>query len=382
MSRGQTHAVAEADPEATRRLVEGKANVVADALSRRRTSRETIATTRTSQFRLLEEATVMMIRESPAGTPSVDSTNTSNVSRFYCAQVRAEPEILQRIVDFQKTDQDYVVYQGLASSVDHPDWSSIRSGGVIRFRNRLWIPAQEQLRRELLQEAHRSFYSIHPGNTKMYRDMRRIYWWPGMKIDIGAFVMKCDICQQVKAEHRKPGGLLHSLPIPEWKWEHISMDFVSGLPLTQRKHDAIWVVVDRLTKSAHFLPVSMKYPMNQLCELYVREILRFHGVPVSITSDRDPRFTSRLWQGLQKQLGTTLNLSTAYHPQTDGQTERLILVLEDMLRACVLEFGGSWEKYIPLCEFSYNNSYQASIGMAPFEALYGRPCRSQRVGRR
>ncbi|KAK9109466.1 hypothetical protein Sjap_017526 [Stephania japonica] len=192
----------------------GKANVVADALSRRRTSRETIATTRTSQFRLMEEASIMMICESPAGTSSFGSTNTRNVSRFYCAQVRAEPEILQRIVDFHKTYQDYVVYQRLASSVDHPDWS-ISDQGVIHFRNRLWIPAQEQLRRELLQEAHRSFYSIHPGNTKMYCDMRRIYWWPGMKTDIVEFVMKCDICQQVKAEHRKLGGLLHSLSIPE-----------------------------------------------------------------------------------------------------------------------------------------------------------------------
>ena len=135
----------------------------------------------------------------------------------------------------------------------------------------------------------------------------------------------------MKAEHRLPGGLLHSLPVPEWKWEHISMDFVQGLPLTQRKHDAIWVVVDRLTKSAHFLPVTMEYPIERLSELYVREIMRLHGVPVSIVSDRDPRFTSRLWSELQRQLGTQLNLSTAYHPQSDGQTERTIMTLEDML---------------------------------------------------
>ena len=128
----------------------------------------------------------------------------------------------------------------------------------------------------------------------MYRDMRRNYWWPGMKSDIAEFVKRCEICQQVKAEHRKPGGLLHSLPIPEWTWEHITMDFFSGLPLTQRKHNAVWVVVDRLTKSAHFIPVAMEYSIERLAEIYVREVLRLHGVPVSIVSDRDSRFTLRL----------------------------------------------------------------------------------------
>ena len=154
------------------------------------------------------------------------------------------------------------------------------------------------------------------------------------------------------------------------------MDFVSGFPLTQRKHDAIWVIVDRLTKSAHFLPIRIDYSMDCLTDLYVNEIVRLHGIPVSIVSDRDPRFTSSFWKELKSAFGTRLNFSTAFHPQIDGQSERVIQVLEDMLRGCVLDFPGSWDRYILLMEFSYNNSYQSSIGMAPYEALYGRRCRT------
>ena len=154
------------------------------------------------------------------------------------------------------------------------------------------------------------------------------------------------------------------------------MDFVSGFSLTQRKHDSVWVIMDRLTKSAHFLPVRFDYSMDRLAELYVSEIVRLHGIPLLIVSDRDPRFTSRFWKELQSAFNTRLNFSTAFHPQTDGQSERVIQVLEDMLRGYVLDFLGSWDRYIPLMEFSYNNSYQFSIGMASYEALYGRRCRT------
>ncbi|GJT48757.1 hypothetical protein Tco_0974914 [Tanacetum coccineum] len=140
--------------------------------------------------------------------------------------------------------------------------------------------------------------------------------------------------------------------------------------------DAIWVIVDRLTKSAHFLEIREDYSMEKLARLYIDEIVARHGVPTSIISDRDGRFTSRFWQTMQKALGTRLDMSTAYHPQTDGQSERTIQTLEDMLRACVIDFGGSWNIHLPLAEFSYNNSYHSSIRCAPFEALYGRKCRS------
>jgi hypothetical protein len=154
------------------------------------------------------------------------------------------------------------------------------------------------------------------------------------------------------------------------------MDFITKLPLTQGQHDSIWVIVDRLTKSAHFIPIREDYDIKKLGQLYVARIVSLHGSPTSIISDRDSRFTSHLWREMQKHFGSKLHMSTAYHPQTDGQTERTIQTLEDMLRACVLDFGGSWDKYLPLVEFSYNNSYHTSIQCAPFEALYGRKCRS------
>ncbi|XP_071906072.1 uncharacterized protein [Coffea arabica] len=258
---------------------------------------------------------------------------------------------------------------------DQTDFT-LGSDGILRFRNRVVMPKDEGLRKEILEEAHRSKFTVHPGGNKMYQDLKSLYWWKNMKKEIAQFVQTCLVCQQVKAEHQKPSGLLQPLEIPEWKWENITMDFVSGLPRTQRGHDAIWVIVDRLTKSAHFLPINMKYPLEKLARLYLDEIIRLHGIPVSIVSDRDPRFVSRFWQKMQEVLGTKLNFSTTYHPQTDGQSERTIQTLEDMLRTCVLDFGENWSKFLTLVEFAYNNSFHSSIQMAPYEALYGRKCRS------
>ncbi|PKU80890.1 hypothetical protein MA16_Dca009302 [Dendrobium catenatum] len=154
------------------------------------------------------------------------------------------------------------------------------------------------------------------------------------------------------------------------------MDFMSGLPRSRQGHDAIWVIIDRLTKSAHFLPIRLTDSIEELAMLYVAAIVRLHGMPKSIVSDRDGRFTSRLWRKLQEAMGTRLTFSTAFHPQTDGQTERTIQTLEDLLTLCILNFGGGWESHISLIEFAYNNNFQASIGMVPYKALYGRKCRT------
>ncbi|KAB2048737.1 hypothetical protein ES319_A13G130800v1 [Gossypium barbadense] len=154
------------------------------------------------------------------------------------------------------------------------------------------------------------------------------------------------------------------------------MDFVSRLPLSLKKKDEIWVVVDRLTKSAHFILVRIDYSLERLAELYIAKIVRLHGALVSIISDRDPRFTLRFWKKLQEALGTKLNFSTTFHPQINSQFERVIQILEDMLRYCVLEFEGNWEKYFLLVEFAYNNSFEMSIKMAPYKALYGHKCRT------
>ncbi|GJS06444.1 putative reverse transcriptase domain-containing protein [Tanacetum coccineum] len=183
--------------------------------------------------------------------------------------------------------------------------------------------------------------------TLCLNDMKKLYWWPNMKADIATYVSKCLTCAKVKAEHQRPSGLLVQPKIPEWKWDNITMNFVTKLPKTPQGYDTIWVIVDRLTKSAIFTPIRETDPMDKLARIYLKEVVTRHGIPVSIICDRDPRFASNFWRSLQNALGTNLDMSIAYHPQTDGQIE-----------------------------FSYNNSYHASIKAAPFEALYGRKCRS------
>ncbi|GJS12629.1 putative reverse transcriptase domain-containing protein [Tanacetum coccineum] len=221
--------------------------------------------------------------------------------------------------------------------------------GTRCFGNHVWLPRFGGLRKLVMHESHKSKYFIHPGSDKMYQDLKLLYWWPNMKADIATYVSKCLTCAKVKAEHQKPSGLLQQPEIPVWKWERITMDFVSGLPRTPSGYDTIWVIIDRLTKSAHFLPMKKMDSMEKLTRLYLKEI---------------------------EALGTNLDMSTAYHPQTDGQSERTIQTLVDMLRACVIDFGNSWDRHMPLVKFSYNNSYHASIKAAPYEALYGRKCRS------
>ncbi|GJZ31892.1 reverse transcriptase domain-containing protein [Tanacetum coccineum] len=251
-----------------------------------------------------------------------------------------------------------------------------KTDGSLYFMDRIWVSLVGGMRIVIMDEAHKSRYSVHPRADKMYYDLRDMYWWPGMKRDIATYVSKCLTCAKVKAKHQRPSGLLQQPEIPEWKWENITMDFITKLPRTRNGHDAISVMVDRLTKSAHFLAILEDYSTEKLARLYTDEIVARHGVPVSIISDRDARFTSRLWQTFQEALGTRLDMSTAYHPQKDRQSEHRIQMLEDMLRACVIDFGGSWDVHLPLAEFSYNNSYHTSIRCAPFEALYGTKCRS------
>ena len=162
-----------------------------------------------------------------------------------------------------------------------------------------------------------------------------------MRVAIMSYVSSCLTCQQIKIDHQRPGGLLQPLPIPLWKWESISMDFVMALLKTVGGKDAIWVIVDRLTKYARFIPIKETWSLDKLATAYVNEIVRYHGVPADIVSDRDPRFCSRFWKALQAAMGSELLMSTAFHAETDGQTERTIQTLEDMLRACALDFQSS-----------------------------------------
>ncbi|KAL0534336.1 hypothetical protein IC582_028626 [Cucumis melo] len=317
----------------------GKANVVADALSRK-----------------VSHSAALIIRQAPL-----------HRDLEWAEIVVSVGAVTMQLAQLTK--------RGLAEEGQAVEFSISYDGGLL-FERRLCVPSDSAVKTELLSEAHSSPFSMHPGSTKMYQDLKRVYWWRNMKREVVEFVSKCLVCQQVKAPRQKPAGLLQPLSISEWKWENVSMDFITGLPRTLRGFTVIWVVVDRLTKSTHFVPGKSIYTASKWAQLYMYEIVRLHGVPVSIVSDRDARFTSKFWKGLQTAMGTRLDFCTAFHPQTDGQTERLNQVLEDMLRAWALEFPGSWDSHLHLMEFAYNNSFQATIGMAQFEALYGKCCRS------
>ncbi|GJR57738.1 putative reverse transcriptase domain-containing protein [Tanacetum coccineum] len=178
-----------------------------------------------------------------------------------------------------------------------------KEGESLYFMDRIWVPLVGGVRTVIMDEAHKSKYSVHPGADKMYHDLRDMYWWPGMKRDIATYVSKCLTCSKVKAEHQRPSGLLQQPEIPEWKWDKITMDFITKLPRSKNGHDTIWVIVDRLTKSAHFLAIREDYSTERLAKIYIDEIVARHGVLVSIISDRDGRFTSRCWQTVQKALG-------------------------------------------------------------------------------
>ncbi|GJV09676.1 reverse transcriptase domain-containing protein [Tanacetum coccineum] len=193
----------------------------------------------------------------------------------------------------------------------------IRPDGTRCIKNRSWLPLFGNLRDLIMHESHKSKYSIHPGSDKMYQDLKKLYWWPNMKAIIVEYVGKCLTCSRVKEECQKPSGLLVQPEIPIWKWERITMDFVTKLPRTSNGHDTIWVIIDRLTKSAHFIPTRETDSMETLTRLYIKEIVSRHGVPISIISDRDSHFTSRFWQSLQSALGTQLDMSTTYHPETE-----------------------------------------------------------------
>ncbi|GJZ23694.1 putative reverse transcriptase domain-containing protein [Tanacetum coccineum] len=290
----------------------GKANVVADALSRKE-------------------------RIKPLRVKSLVMTIHPNLpSQILKAQTEALKEENVKAENLRGMDKAF----------------EIRHDGTHCIKNQSWLPLFGNLRDLIMHESHKLKYSIHPGSDKMYQDLKKLYWWPNMKAIITEYVDKCLTCSRVKAECQNPFGLLVQPEIHMWKWERITMDFVTKLPKTSSRHDTIWVIVDRLTKSAHFFPTRETDSMETLTRLYIKEIVSRHGMPISIILDRDSHFTSRLWKSLQSALGTHLDMSTAYHPETDGQSERTIQTLEDMLRACVIDFGKGWEKHLSLVEFS------------------------------
>jgi len=294
----------------------GKANVVADALSRKTL-----------------HMSAMMVRELELLEQFKDLSLVCEVSpqSVKLGMLKINNKFLDSIKQAQKVDVKLVDLMVGNNQTEDSDFK-VDDQGVLQFRDRICIPNDTDMKKMILEEGHRSNLSIHLGATKMYHDLKKLFWWSELKRDVAQFVYACLICQKSKVEHQKPAGLLTPLDVPEWKWDSISMDFVTSLPNTPKGHDAIWVIVDRLTKSAHFILINISFPVSQLAEIYIREIVKLHGVPSSIVSDRDPRFTSRFWKSLQEALGSKFSLISAYHPQTDGQTERTIQSLEDLLR--------------------------------------------------
>ncbi|GJU75104.1 putative reverse transcriptase domain-containing protein [Tanacetum coccineum] len=315
----------------------GKANVVADALSRK------------ERIELLQVRALVM------------TIGLNLFKQILEAQVEA---LKQK--NLKNEDVGGMIRKDIPKEMLEP-----RADRTLCLHGKSWLPCYGDLRSVIMHESHKSKSSIHPGSEKMYQDMKKIYWWPNMKANIATYVSKCLTCVRVKAEHQRPSGLLVQPEIPEWKWDNIMMDFITKLPKSSQGFDTIWVIVDRLIKFAHFFPIRENDPLDKLARLYMNRIVARHGIPISIICDRDGRFTSNFWKSFQKALGTDISINIAYHPETDGQSVRTIQTLKDVLRACVIDFGKSWVKHLLLAEFSYNNSYHASIKAAPYEALYG-----------
>jgi hypothetical protein len=258
----------------------GKANVVADALSRKASCH--CLTIRTPNITLCQE---------------MEKLNLGMIQHGTLTQLKLESILLQRIIDAQITDKGM---KHIHEKIEASKANCFRKDdqGIIWFNDRIVVPKDAEVRQQILNEAHLSQYSIHPRSTKMYQDFNQHYWWTKMKIEIARYVARCDTCRCVKAVHMKTAGPLQSLPIPTWKWEDISMDFIVGLPKIAKGFDSVWVIIDRLTKIAHFLPVKVKYTVATYAELYIARILSLHGVPKTIVSDRGPQFVSKFWEEL------------------------------------------------------------------------------------
>jgi hypothetical protein len=278
-----------------------KANVVADALSRKHCNYVTLEPYNENLWEEMRKLNFELVERGNLYAVSIDSPLHERIAM---AQLNDE-EVRKIKQKLEERDPKFDCFQR-------------DDKGVFWFGQRLVIPQDQNLKKEILDEAHLSKFTIHPGSTKMYRDLRENFWWSNMKGEIAEYVSGCDTCQRIKASHLKTTGQMQPLSIPAWKWDDISMDFIVGLPLTPRKHDSIWLIVDRLTKTAHFIPVHTTYSAERYAEIYVDLIVRLHGVPKTILSDRGTQFVARFWAQVYESLGTKLIHRSSYHHQIDG----------------------------------------------------------------
>lgn len=254
------------------------------------------------------------------------------------------------------------------------------SDGFWFLDGKVVVPADKDLHRKILFEFHDVPYRGHFGMTKTYELVSRQFWWPSLRADCNDYVRTCNTCQRNKPAHFKSVGLLQPLPVPEWRWESVSMDFITQLPVTRHGNDAIVVFVDRLSKMVHFAATKTSVSAEEVARLFRHEVFRLHGIPAELVSDRDPRFTSRFWVELSSLLGSKLKMSTAFHPQTDGQTERVNRVLEDMLRHYVSPVQDDWDEHLDCAEFAVNNAWQESVRNTPFFLNFGQHPRTPSGG--
>lgn len=256
---------------------------------------------------------------------------------------------------------------------DPPQYGLIFSNGLLyQHKDCIYVPNNRELRSKILHEVHSAPTGGHLGVAKTQARLCRYFYWQGQRQEVQQFIESCVPCCSNKASTQAPAGLLQPLEIPKRRWDHVSLDFIGPLPETlQSKHDMLLVVVDKLSKMVHLLPCKSSITAVQTAQLFFREIVRHHGVPAAVISDRDPRFTSHFWQELWKLLGSKLRMSTAFHPQSDGQTERMNRTAEEILRSVVNSHATDWDRHITAVEIAINSSQQSSTGLTPYYLNYG-----------
>lgn len=251
--------------------------------------------------------------------------------------------------------------------------------GIIRYKDRVWLGNNPEAHKAIMLSLHNSGVGGHSGFLGTYQRIKSLFAWPKMKEDIKKYVSQCSICQQAKNEHVRIPGLLNPLPVPTEAWSTISLDFIEGLPMSGG-YKCILVVIDKYTKYGHFIPLSHPYTALTVAQKFVDTIYRLHGLPNIIISDRDPIFTSKVWQELFRLTDTKMNMSSANHPQTDGQTEKLNQCLETYLRCAVHASPKKWAQWLPLAEYWYNTNHHSALGKTPFQVLYGYTPRHLGIG--
>jgi hypothetical protein len=338
--------------------VDGKSNVVADGLSRRLDQQSNSQLLSLSIFR----------KKSEGDSPGLTARGVKRRDGLSCLSVATS--LLVDIHSAHGNDPEYV--RLLKKRHLPTDPLKVIRSYLYYGDNRLYIPSDEAIKTKILQECHDSPLAGHLGTDKTTEQVKRRFYWPGMDKEIEAYVTSCDACQRNKPSQRATMGLMQPLPIPDHPWQQVSMDLITQLPRSRSGNDAIVVFVDKLTKMVHYVATTTNVTAPQLADLFMREVVRLHGVPESILSDRDPRFTANFWRAFWTQLGTKLVMSTAYHPQTDGQTERANRTLEEQLRSYVNVHQTDWDQHLSTLELAFNNSKHASTGFTPFALNSGR----------